>query len=396
MRSNFSDAAPWPPPAGEMYSLSDYGNMISDGWRFAAYAKAIAKSVRPGDAVAEIGCGPGVFSLLACRAGARRVYAIESEDSIEFARTLAAANGFADRIEFIQSDSRKVELPERVNVIVSDIRGILPLSGSAIATTEDARRRFLAPGGTLIPEKDTLRAGIVEARDFYEGLTAPWKKPVDSLNLACNLAPILNETYSASFKPSQLLSEPCKWHELNYASGAEETASASLRFRAERSGTAHGLCLWFETQLLGDIGYGSGPAGASIIYGQLFLPWLEPVDVLEGQEVSVELRANAVGKDYVWRWETRLVLPGGAQRHFAQCTFQGANFVHSSLQRRAADFVPRLSQTGEAERWLLEAMNGQSSLQDIAQEAARRFPRVFRDCEEAFQRAAELSGRFSR
>ena len=396
MLSDSLGAALSPLPAREMYSLSDYGSMMGDGWRFAAYAKAIAKSVRPGDAVAEIGCGPGVFSLLACRAGARRVYAIESEDSIQFARTLAAENGFADRIEFIQSDSRKVELPERVNVIVSDVRGTLPLSGSAIATMGDARRRFLVPGGTMIPEKDTLQAAIVEARDFYEGLAAPWKKPVDSFNLASLLAPILNETYSVSFKPRQLLSEPRAWHELNYVAGAEETASASLRFRMERNGTAHGLCLWFETQLLGDIGYGSGPSGASIIYGQLFLPWLEPVEVLEGQEVSVELRANAVGKDYVWRWETRIALPGGAERHFAQCTFQGANFVHSSLRRRAADFVPQLSEAGEAERWLLEAMNGQSSLQVIAQEAARRFPRVFHGWEEAFQRAAELSGRFSR
>ena len=396
MRSNSPDAARSPPPAGDMYSLSDYGSMIGDGWRFAAYAKAIAKGVRPGDAVAEIGCGPGVFSLLACRAGARRVYAIELEDSIEFARTLATANGFAERIEFIQSDSRKVQLPERVNVIVSDVRGTLPLSGSAVATMEDARQRFLVPGGTLIPEKDTLQAGVVEARDFYEGLTAPWKNPVDSLNLASNLTPILNETYSVSFKPGQLLSEPRVWHELNYVAGAEETASASLRFRMERSGTAHGLCLWFETHLLGNIGFGSGPAGTSSIYGQLFLPWLEPVDVLEGQEVSAELRANAVGKDYVWRWETSVALPGAGERHFAQCTFQGTNFVRSSLQRRAADFVPRLSETGDAERWLLEAMNGQSSLQGIAQEAARRFPRVFRGWEEALQRAAELSGRFSR
>ncbi|MGB7728916.1 MAG: methyltransferase domain-containing protein, partial [Candidatus Acidiferrum sp.] len=83
--------------------------MIADAGRFNAYANAIARAVRPGDTVAEIGCGPGVFSLLACRAGARRVFAIESESCIQFARELAAANGFTDRIEFFQSDSRKTE-----------------------------------------------------------------------------------------------------------------------------------------------------------------------------------------------------------------------------------------------------------------------------------------------
>ncbi len=63
-----------------MYSLRDYGAMIADVGRFSAYAKAIARAVRSGDTVVDIGCGPGVFSLLACRAGARRVFAIESED----------------------------------------------------------------------------------------------------------------------------------------------------------------------------------------------------------------------------------------------------------------------------------------------------------------------------
>jgi len=144
-----------------MYSLNDYGDMIADDGRFAAYAKAIANAVRPGDTVVEIGCGPGVFSLLACRAGARRVFAIESEDSIHFARQLSAANGFADRIEFFQSDSRKTELPERAKVIVSDIRGSLPFLGAAIRSIEDARQRFLAPGGILIPQRDILKAAVV-------------------------------------------------------------------------------------------------------------------------------------------------------------------------------------------------------------------------------------------
>ena len=106
--------------------------MIGDTARFKAYANAIVRAVRPGDTVAEIGCGPAVFSLLACRAGARRVFAIELDDTIHFAKQLAAANGFTDRIEFFQSDSRKTELPERASVIVSDIRGAMPLYGLSL------------------------------------------------------------------------------------------------------------------------------------------------------------------------------------------------------------------------------------------------------------------------
>jgi hypothetical protein len=52
--------------------------------------------------------------FLACRAGARRVYAIEAGESLEFARVLAARNGFLDRIEFINNRSTSLVLPERV------------------------------------------------------------------------------------------------------------------------------------------------------------------------------------------------------------------------------------------------------------------------------------------
>ena len=379
-----------------MYSLRAYGEMIGDAGRFDAYAKAIARAVRPGEVVLEIGCGPGVFALLASRAGAERVYAIETEDVVHLAKQLATANGLAERIKFLQRDSRRTELPERVNVIVSDIRGTLPLFDHAIPSLEDARRRFLAPGGILIPQRDTLKVALAEAGVYYSSLTSPWNWSMQDLDLSSSLSLILNENYGVRFKREQLLSEPQNWCVLDYAAGAQKQAAANLSFRVVRPGVAHGLCLWFETQLFEDIGYSSGPDGASTIYGQAFLPWLEPVNVVEGQEIQVELHADLVGDDYVWRWNTRIDIPGSDARHFQQSTFQGANFAPHSLQRRAADFVPALSETGEADRWLLQAMDGKASLQEIAQVAAKLFPKLFSGWDEAFRRAAELSGKYSR
>jgi hypothetical protein len=117
---------------------------------------------------------------------------------------------------------------------------------------------------------------------------------------------------------------------------------------------------------------------------------------VEGQEIQVDLHADLVGGDYIWRWETKINAGDGPPRHFKQSTFQGTNFAPRSLHRRAADFVPALSEAGEAERWILQAMDGKTSLQEIAQEAAKRFPRHFSGSEEAFQRVTELSGKYSR
>lgn len=380
-----------------MYALRDYGEMTADRERLEAYRQAIKQAVRLGDSVLEIGCGPGLFAFLACQVGARKVYAIDSEEIVHFARELAVANGFSDQMEFIQSDSRKLQLPERVNVIVSDIRGALPFFRHAIAAIEDARQRLLLPGGLLIPQRDTLKAAVIEAPDFYSKLVSPWVQPAPALNLSLSLAFLLNESYKSRFDNDQLLTEPQTWCVLDYSVGADANATTGLDFSIRRRGMAHGICLWFETQLLDGIGFSSGPSSRNTVYGQVFLPWLEPVSVERGQKISVKLQANLVGEEYVWRWETRIDSEAKSPaRCFQQSTFQGANFTPQSLRRRAADFVPSLSQEGQADRWMLQAMDGKSSLQQIAQTAAHQFPAIFPSWQDALHRAAELAAQFSR
>ena len=378
----------------EMYSLREFGEMIADKERFRAYAQAIAESVRPGDVVAEIGSGPGVFSLLACRAGARRVFAIEADDSIEMARQLAVANGFADRIEFLQGDSRKLQLPERANIIVADIRGTVPLFSSAVESLNDARERLLAPGGRLIPRRDTLMAALVEAPEFYSRLTSPWRA-ADGLNLGEAKSHVLHQHHGGVFKEAELLSSSETWGVLDYAAGAPRGVACPIAFRTKRSGTAHGICLWFEATLTENIRYSSGPGGGSTIYGQLFLPWPEPVPLAEGATVTVQVRADCIGRDYVWQWNSQMALDG-RQLHFRQSTMEGALFGRGSLRRHSAECRPELSEEGHAHLWLLSAMDGKMSLGEIAKEASARFPTLFPTWQQALEQAIELTTKFSR
>src|SRR5437899_7965145 len=175
-----------------MYDLADYGAMLAHHARTDAYAKAIARAVKPGDVVVEIGCGPGLFSLLACRAGARRVYAIESSDSVAFARELVAANGCNGQIEILRGSSRQLNLPERANVIVSDIRGTLPLLAGSVDSIEDARTRFLATGGVMIPGRDILCAALASVPEYYAGLLSPWEESGNGIRLSPMIERVLN------------------------------------------------------------------------------------------------------------------------------------------------------------------------------------------------------------
>ena len=131
-----------------MYSLHFYGQMLSDRVRTDAYAEALRRAVRPDSVVLDLGCGPGLFALLACKLGARRVYAVEPDNAINIAREAAAANGFADRIEFFQSLSTEITLDEPASIIVSDLRGVLPWFQQHIPSIVDARERLMARGGS--------------------------------------------------------------------------------------------------------------------------------------------------------------------------------------------------------------------------------------------------------
>src|SRR5947207_11475447 len=151
---------------GLMYSLSLHAEMVADRVRVDAYARALRSVVTPDSFVVDIGTGIGIFAVIARRLGARRVVAIEPSDAIAVARLIAQENDQSD-IEFIQALAKDVTLSEPADVIVSDLRGVLPLFDNHLPSIIDARQRLLAPGGRLIPAADTLYAAVVEAPDLH-------------------------------------------------------------------------------------------------------------------------------------------------------------------------------------------------------------------------------------
>jgi len=117
----------------------------------------------------------------------------------------------------------------------------------------------------------------------------------------------------------------------------------------------------------------------------------------DGDVCTVDLRGHLVGGAYVWQWEThRPAANGRPVMHFKQSTFYGGVFSPSSLKKHATDFVPVLSEVGLAERWLLQSMDGKRTLEEIACEAAKLFPQVFRRADDAFTRAADIAEKLAR
>jgi protein arginine N-methyltransferase 1 len=94
----------------------------------------------------------------------------------QVAREIAAANQCADKIVFFEELSTKVTIPIQADVIISDLHGVLPLLEHHIPSIADARKRFLAPGGTLISREDRSWAAVVEAPEHYTKIVEPWER----------------------------------------------------------------------------------------------------------------------------------------------------------------------------------------------------------------------------
>jgi len=319
-----------------MYSVHFYGQMLADAPRMDAYVAALRRTVKPDSVVMDLGSGPGVFALLACKFGAQRVYAVEPDSVIGLARDVAIANGFAKRIEFFESLSTEITLPEPADIIISDLRGVLPWFQQHLPSIKDARERLLAPGGVLIPQRDILWAAVVEAPDRYEDLIGPWEDNNFELDLSAGTRLVTNSWRKTRFKPEQLLTEPVCWTTIDYYEVDSPDVKADIMWLAPRNGTAHGVAVWFDSELVDSIGFSNHPREPELIYGNGFFPFCEPVEIQEGDRVKLRLEARMVNGDYVWRWDTDVYSrddEAHAKVSFKQSTFYGVPLTPAQLRK---------------------------------------------------------------
>lgn len=355
------------------YSLRGYGAMIADRVRMDAYRDALARSVRPGDVVLDIGAGTGIMSLLACRFGARMVHAVEPSDALAVGRELAAANGYGDRIEFHYKSSFDLALTERADVMVSDLRGIVPLYAGHLPAIVDARRRLLRPGGIQIPQRDTLMAQLVSDAALHEETIAVWSDRVLGLDLSAALRWATHGAHKADLAKAGRLGTPRAVIELDYRTLESPSARGQAEWMIDTDGIVHGLGVWFDATLVDGVGFSNAPDQPRAIYGQMFFPFSEPLPVQGGDRAAVTLAATHIGHDYVWQWHATVTGAGGRRVERKQSSFQGAPVDPARLGRRASGYVPEASTRTRAAARALTLMGQRLSVEEIAARLAQEF-----------------------
>jgi type I protein arginine methyltransferase len=350
------------------YTMEEYARMLAEPVRADAHFAAVRESVRPGMVVADVGAGPGVLGIYAATLGARRVFLVEPDASVNAARALAIENGVADRVEVIRAPSTEIDLPERADVIVSDLRGVTPLYGRHLEAAADMRRRLLAPGGICIPRRDRLYTALVEDEPLHARTVGVWSGVPDPLVHDTLTALMANGWFHTRATGAQLLSAPSPFVTLDYDLPAPALHS-TWEARATRDGTAHGLLLWFDTELTDRVALSNAPTAPPALYGQAYFPFRGGLRLRRGDRVALALRAVLTGDDYAWTWDVRAA-DGRSERH---STLHSLPLDPDSLARRSDRCAPRRSAEGEVLRALLDAADGRATFGELAGVLHERF-----------------------
>jgi protein arginine N-methyltransferase 1 len=331
--------------------------LTATGTRLDQYTRALAECVRPGDVVLDLGAGSGILSFLACRAGARQVYAVEAGDAADLGERLTRAAGLADRVTFVRGSSFDVELPEPVNVIVADVHSPFGLQEEGWSALRDARTRWLAPGGVMLPCAIELMVAPVESAAIYGDHVDVWRGAVQGLALDAIRPVAVNQLHAARIAPEELLAPMASLGRFDLISAPSTAAGGRVRLAVARDGVMHGLCGAMVSTLAPGVTISNVPGDdATSRFACAFFPIDEPVKVSSGDVVEIALTIFD-GMECGW---TVAVMPHttGAARRFQHSTLQSLPLSSAWLRKHRSDYRPQLTPRGALELSLLSRFDG--------------------------------------
>lgn len=132
--------------------------------------KAIYETVKDGDIVLEAGGGTGILSMFALKAGAKHAYVIElSGRFTQVIREIAEKNGLSDRITVINGDATETDIPESVDVYISELLCTGLFNEPQIQAYNNCRR-FFKPDTRCIPMSVTSDITFCNSDPYAYGL----------------------------------------------------------------------------------------------------------------------------------------------------------------------------------------------------------------------------------
>lgn len=362
--------------------------MVYDTYRNELYARAIRKGVTPDSVVMDLGAGLGIHGLVAAAAGAKRVYLVEPEPLVQIAKYIAKANGLTDRVVILEGKIEEVELPEKVDLIISVFTGNLLYSEDLLPSLYFARDKYLKQGGKLIPDLAELLLAPVSAPELHAKFVGKWAEPNLGLDFSAArrfagneiLWPAREELKLPRLGGEQVLSAV----DMGLANNAD--CRGEIRCHIDQSGLCHGLLGWIRIRL-GEEWLSTDPAAPEVHWSPAMLPIDPPLQLEAGEEVELALQRPANGD---WTWSVKA--EGGSRRH---SSFLARADGPRRLGKLAPDYRPSIGKRGKNLLHILALMQEGKSNKEIAMILTGNDPESYPSAEVALQAVQEAVLRYS-
>ncbi|KAK4537359.1 hypothetical protein CDCA_CDCA12G3384 [Cyanidium caldarium] len=294
-------------------SYSHFGiheEMLKDDVRTSTYMHAIQDNPHlfRGKVVLDVGCGTGILSLFAARAGAAKVYAVECSRIIEQARAIVRLNHYEHVIELFECRVEELQLPidpqsgqeMQVDVIVSEWMGYFLFYESMLESVLYARDKWLRPGtGLMFPDQATLYLCAIEDAAYRRDKIDFWDS-VYGFDFSCIKRIALTEPLVDYVDAEQVNTTACPILRVDVGRVTRDALDWSVRFRltATRNDFVHALVAYFDiafTHCHRPLGFSTGPAAKSSHWKQtvFYLDQALIMNAGEAIEGTLACRRNA-------------------------------------------------------------------------------------------------------
>jgi hypothetical protein len=262
-------------------------------------------------------------------------------------------------------------------VAICDHVGYFGFDYGVVDLLQDARRRFLKPGGQLIPAKIKLRLGAIESPKCHDKVNG-WAADGVPPELHWVRHHGVNQKYAFQLTERDLLCEEAELGCIDLQQDTPEFYTWNVEMRVTRDGVMHGLAGWFECELAEGVWMTNSPVSQRAIRRpQAFLPIDDAVQVKTGETIKATIMARP--KDDLIAWTVEFPANG---RRFSHSTWHGMFLAQDARIRADPMRTPRLSGEGRARVIVLGYCDGQRSIQEIEQAVQRDYPDLFPSQEE--------------
>ncbi|XP_017760797.1 PREDICTED: histone-arginine methyltransferase CARMER isoform X4 [Eufriesea mexicana] len=242
--------------------LSQQQNMMQDYIRTSTYQRAILGNLSDfkDKVVLDVGAGSGILSFFAVQAGAKMVYAVEASNMANHAELLVAANNLSDKIFVIAGKIEEIDLPEKVDCIVSEPMGYMLYNERMLETYLHAKK-WLVPGGRMFPSRGDLHIAPFSDENLYMEQFNKANFWYQTCFHGVDLSAMRNNAIKEYFRQPivdtfdiRICMAKSIRHIVDFQTANEtdlHKIEIDVDFHILESGTCHGLAFWFDVAFIG-------------------------------------------------------------------------------------------------------------------------------------------------